>query len=213
MADNAIDMNQIRSYFAGKLEQHGATPRGVDWNSTVAQEIRFSQLAKVIYPAGKPFSLLDYGSGFGSYYDYLISQKALVERYFGFDIVEGMVVKGREMHAGMAGVEFFSKDEDLTPCDYVVASGIFNIKLDTPQDTWTEYVIKTLTRMDELAIRGFSFNLLTKYSDADHMRPDLYYADPGLLFDVCKRRFSKNVAILHDYDLYDFTIIVRKQLD
>ena len=77
MADNAIDMNQIRSYFAGKLEQHGATPRGVDWNSTVAQEIRFSQLAKVIYPAGKPFSLLDYGSGFGSYYDYLISQKAL----------------------------------------------------------------------------------------------------------------------------------------
>jgi hypothetical protein len=45
MAEQAIDMNQIRNYFAGKLEQHGATPRGVDWNSTGAQELRFSHLA------------------------------------------------------------------------------------------------------------------------------------------------------------------------
>jgi hypothetical protein len=213
MVDSAIDMDRIRSYFADKLLQHGATPRGVDWNSTGSQETRFSQLAKVINQPGKPFSLLDYGSGFGSFYDYLISQKAVVEKYAGFDIVESMVAKGSEMHAGMKGVEFFSKDEDLPQCDYVVASGIFNIKLDTPQDVWTEYVIKILSRMNELAIRGFSFNLLTKYSDAEFMRPDLYYADPGQIFDVCKRKFSRNVAILHDYDLYDFTVIVRKQLD
>ena len=52
MTEQPIDMNQIRNYFAGKLEQHGATPRGVDWNSTGAQDIRFSQLAKVIDPTG-----------------------------------------------------------------------------------------------------------------------------------------------------------------
>ena len=213
MADSTIDMNQIRSYFAGKLEQHGATPRGVDWNSTDSQETRFSQLAKVINHPGNSFSLLDFGSGFGSFYDYLISRKAAIKKYVGFDIVEGMVVKGRQMHSATTGVEFFSKDEDLRCCDYVVASGIFNIKLDTPQDDWTEYVIKTLSRMNELATRGFSFNLLTSYSDAEFMRPDLYYADPGLIFDVCKRSFAKNVAILHDYGLYDFTVIVRKQLD
>ena len=74
-------------------------------------------------------------------------------------------------------------------------------------------LLKPFTRMNELADRGFSFNFLTKYSDADHMRPDLYYADPGFIFDVCKRRFSRNVAILHDYDLYDFTVVVRKKLD
>jgi hypothetical protein len=213
MEENSIDMNQIRSYFAGKLELHGATPRGVDWNSTDSQEIRFAQLSKVIPDLEKPFSLLDFGSGFGSYYDYLITQKAAIVKYIGFDIVEGMVVKGREMHSGMTGVEFSSKDEDLSPCDFAVASGIFNIKLDTLHDEWTDYVIKTLSRMNELSTRGFSFNLLTKYSDSDHMRPDLYYADPGMIFDVCKRKYSRNVAILHDYDLYDFTVIVRKQLD
>jgi hypothetical protein len=27
---------------------------------------------------------------------------------------------------------------------------------------------------------------------------------------LCKRRFSRNVALLHDYDLYEFTVLVRK---
>jgi len=43
------------------------------------------------------------------------------------------------------------------------------------------------------------------------MREDLYYADPCFIFDYCKRNFSRNVALLHDYELYEFTIIVRKQ--
>jgi hypothetical protein len=213
MTNQPIDMNQIRSYFAGKLEQHGATPRGVDWNSNGAQDTRFLQLSKIIDHPERPFSILDYGSGFGSFYDFLLTRNIKPQSYVGFDIVEGMVTKGRELHPGDAGVEFSSTDDGLPVCDYVVASGIFNIKLETDYETWTEYTIKTITRMNDLADRGFSFNLLTKYSDADHMRPDLYYADPGYIFDVCKRKFSRNVSILHDYDLYDFTVIVRKKLD
>jgi hypothetical protein len=42
------------------------------------------------------------------------------------------------------------------------------------------------------------------------MRNYLYYADPCALFDLCKRRYSKHVALLHDYGLYEFTILVRK---
>jgi len=41
------------------------------------------------------------------------------------------------------------------------------------------------------------------------MRPDLYYADPRLYFDYCKRNFSRHVALLHDYGLWEFTVIVR----
>jgi hypothetical protein len=67
-----------------------------------------------------------------------------------------------------------------------------------------------LDNIDRLSRRGFSSNFLTKYSDEDKMRNDLYYADPLFLFDYCKRKFSRNVALLHDYGLYDFTILVRK---
>jgi hypothetical protein len=43
------------------------------------------------------------------------------------------------------------------------------------------------------------------------MKPHLYYADPCDLFDLCKRRFSPQVTLLHDYGLYEFTILVRKR--
>jgi hypothetical protein len=44
------------------------------------------------------------------------------------------------------------------------------------------------------------------------MQKHLYYADPCAIFDLCKRRYSRNVALLHDYGLYEFTIVVRKDL-
>jgi hypothetical protein len=43
------------------------------------------------------------------------------------------------------------------------------------------------------------------------MRADLFYADPCVYFDLCKRRYSRQVALLHDYGLYEFTLIVRKE--
>jgi hypothetical protein len=31
------------------------------------------------------------------------------------------------------------------------------------------------------------------------------------LFDLCKRRYSKHVALYHDYGLYEFTVVVRRE--
>ena len=54
--------------------------------------------------------------------------------------------------------------------------------------------------------------MLTRYSDEEYIekRPELYYGDPCFFFDYCKKHFSRNVALLHDYEIYDFTILVRK---
>jgi hypothetical protein len=81
-------------------------------------------------------------------------------------------------------------------------------------EAWREFTVQTLQRMNQLCSKGFSFNMLTSYSDADRMaqRPDLYFGDPCFYFDYCKRNFSHNIALLHDYGLYDFTILVRKDI-
>jgi hypothetical protein len=94
--------------------------------------------------------------------------------------------------------------------DYGVASGIFNVRLQTDDASWAAYIESALKELDQTSTLGFAFNCLTSYSDADRMRADLYYADPCRMFDLCKRRFSKRVALLHDYGLYEFTIVVRK---
>jgi hypothetical protein len=107
------------------------------------------------------------------------------------------------------GVSFVSDADELGRSDYTVASGIFNVKLTTPDDTWQEYVLDTLRTMARLSAKGFAFNMLTSYSDPDKMRDDLFYGDPRFFFDYCKREYARNVALLHDYGLYEFTMIVR----
>jgi SAM-dependent methyltransferase len=202
------DLTGIRDYFAGRFREHGATPKGMDWNSLDAQNVRFDQLSRVT-DATEHYSLLDYGCGYGALYDFL-KAKGHDFSYTGFEIVEEMAEKGRHLHASEDDCTFTTRESELKPADYVVESGIFNIKLAADPQVWSEHVTATLKRMNALSRKGMAFNLLTSYSDPEFIRPDLYYADPCFYFDYCKIHFSRNVALLHDYQLYDFTILVRK---
>ncbi len=203
------DLSKIRRYFFKKFNEHGSTPMGMDWNSDESQRCRFEQIAKVINPE-ETYSIIDYGCGYGALFDYL-KEFGHGFSYSGFDIVEKMILEGKKIHAGISNCHFTTEESELIGADYVLESGIFNIKLDTDERCWTDHVISTINRMNELAKKGLAFNMLTKYSDPEYMRANLYYADPCFYFDYCKKTFSRNVALLHDYDLYDFTIIVKKE--
>lgn len=200
----------VRAYFDERIRAHGASPRGSDWNSSAAQEARFDQLLRVVAKPGE-FSLLDYGCGYGALADYLDAQGHSAD-YVGYDLLESAITTANEHHRGKPRRTFTADATSLGPVDYVVASGIFNFRGAESFEAWTEYVVQVLSEMNRLGRGGFASNFLTKYSDADRMRPDLYYADPLFLFDYCKRHFAKDVALLHDYSLYDFTLIVRKPL-
>ena len=203
-----VDYQKIKDYFLDHFQKFGPSPEGLNWNSVEAQEIRFKQLCKLI-DFSIPFSIIDYGCGFGSLIDFL-KQKGQNFIYTGYDIVEEMISKGRELHSSDVNCSFTSSEGEIPKSDYVVESGVFNVKQSNSEEVWTEYIINSLNKMHKLAEKGFACNFLTKYSDAEYMKPHLSYADPLFIFDYCKKNFSRNVALLHDYDLYDFTIIVRK---
>ncbi len=205
---NIPDSEKIRTYFDQRIQSHGTSAQGSDWNSIESQYLRFDQLVKVI-EADKPFSILDYGSGSGALLDYFNDRNFQAD-YYGYDILESAIELAREKYTKTERCHFTTKENSLPVCDYVIASGIFNYRGDQSYEIWTEYVVGTLQRMNELGRNGIACNFLTNYSDPEKMRSDLFYADPLFLFDYCKRNFSKNVALLHDYRLYDFTIIVRK---
>lgn len=209
-----IDETQkkLNEYFTEKLETFGATAKGVDYNGEQARQIRFAELVKIIDSA-KLFSMIDYGCGYGAMFEYLLA-KGWEFEYYGVDLIEKMVSAGREKYKEFSNARFTTAEKELPVADYLVAAGIFNIKLDSPYGEWQNFICETLPRMNALCSKGFSFNMLTKYSDTDRMaeRPDLFYGDPLFFFDFCKRNFSRNVALLHDYGLYDFTILVRKDV-
>ena len=134
-------LEKVSRYYSGKLEAHGATARGVDWNSTESQRMRFVQLLKIC-DCHVPFSINDYGCGYGALVDHL-SEGGYSFRYFGFDISSQMIAKAREFHSAMSQVSFLSEASALAPADYTVASGIFNVKLEASSTEWERYVLRT----------------------------------------------------------------------
>ncbi|MEO5328896.1 MAG: class I SAM-dependent methyltransferase [Magnetococcus sp. THC-1_WYH] len=199
---------EVADYYSEKLAQHGDTPRGVDWNGEESQKLRFDQLCKII-DARTWFSLNDLGCGYGALNDFLADRYSEVT-YSGFDVSASMVQSAERRHRGKSQARFVVTSEPDSVADYGVASGIFNVRLGHSDAEWRVYLEAMLDVLDRTSRLGFSFNCLTSYSDADKMRDSLYYADPCALFDLCKRRYSRNVALLHDYGLYEFTILVRK---
>jgi SAM-dependent methyltransferase len=200
-------LQHVEKYYSEKIATFGRTPQGADWKSAESQAVRFDQLLRLICPDG-PFTINDYGCGYGALVDYL-ADRGHHFRYRGFDICETMIAEARQSHEQRSYCEFSSEKSLLSPADYTVASGIFNVKLDTPESEWLEYILATLREFAGLSRRAFAFNALTSYSDPEFMRPNLYYANPLPLFDYCQKNFSRMVSLLHDYPLYEFTIVVR----
>ncbi len=202
-------LHTVDSYYSQKVKTFGADHRGVDWNSLESQYVRFEQLLKLHNHPGK-FSLNDYGCGYGALATY-IRERGFQFTYRGFDISEAMIQKATEIFGNSPDCAIFSDPDQLEVADYSVASGIFNVKMDFEPERWKAYILDTLQTLAAKSRVGFAFNMLTSYSDADRMRLDLFYGDPLFFFDYCKRTFSRHVALLHDYGLYEFTMIVRLQ--
>lgn len=201
-------LQSVANYYSDKLARFGATPRGVDWNSAESQELRFSQLS-LLLPPSVPFSVNDLGCGYGAMLEFLADRGYRVD-YRGFDISPDMVRVARELHRERRDATFFNASRPETPADFSVASGIFNVRIGFTDTEWTAYVDSTLDELNRASRCGFAFNCLTSYSDSDRRRPDLYYGDPCRFFDRCVTRYARSVNLLHDYGLFEFTIIVRK---
>jgi SAM-dependent methyltransferase len=204
-------LTEIADYYTNKLAEYGETPRGVDWNGEESQLCRFEQLCKMInVDTVSHFSINDLGCGYGALYDFLASKYKNFS-YSGIDVSENMIKAATERHKNKPQARFVLSSEPDQVTDFGIASGIFNVRMDRSDDEWISYLEITLDRLDKTSRVGFAFNCLTSYSDKEKMRDYLYYANPCTLFELCKRRYSRNVALLHDYGLYEFTILVRKQ--
>lgn len=193
------------SFFSRKFSEHGSSPMGLDFNSVESQQIRFIQIYELLIKDNR-FSLNDFGCGLADFYKFLKKRKKNFI-YYGYDINKDYIKYAKSKYPKL---KIFNSMTIKYRSDYSIASGVMNLKLSASLVDWEKYIIDTLNLLNKKSIKGFAFNMLTKYSDKEKMRKDLYYGDPLFYFDYCKKYFSKNVRLAHDYDLYDFTILVRK---
>lgn len=199
---------RVEKYYSGRLREHGPSARGVDWNSAESQLLRFDQLLRCLEPAGR-FTVNDFGCGYGELACHL-ARRGFDFSYVGFDVSTAML-DAAKVHVGdLSNCTFTGDLEQLPVADYTVASGLFNVKLATSVAHWEEYMWETIALLDANSRDAFAFNVLTAHSDADRMRADLFYADPAKVLDRCIRTLSRHSALVHDYGLYEFTVVVRR---
>lgn len=207
----------IARYYECKLNEHGPTPKGVDWNGQTSQQLRFTQLLNILKPEhrlnmGTPATLNDLGCGYGALLSFMDKSGFEID-YEGIDVSAAMIRSAQDIHGEKAQAKFKLGSSCDRIADYSIASGIFNVKQETPTPDWEQFIYRTLENLDNHSRHGFAFNCLTSYSDAEKMKPHLHYCNPENMFRHCKLQFSRHVALLHDYGLYEFTILIRKQLD
>lgn len=198
----------VAAYYAGKLREHGATPRGVDWADAASHRVRHEQFLHLLGEDRKA-SIADLGCGYGDFLAFLRAA-GFTGPYTGYDLAQTMLDEARRIHGQGADRQWRLSAVPLAEADYVIASGIFNVKRSIDAESWLQYVLETIDAMAAMARKGLAFNLLTAHSDPEHMRRDLYYGDPAFFLDHCAGRFGRRVGLVQDYGLYEFTLWVRK---
>jgi SAM-dependent methyltransferase len=206
-SDNVFEA--VRAFYSSQIVTEGPTPAGVDWPDEYRQRSRFRELARLFPTDGHRFSLLDYGCGYGAMLSYIREQDFNCE-YRGFDISDEMIDAARRLMPELRE-SFSSRIEHHRRFDFVVASGVFNVKLMADMEVWERNIWQVVDFINEISTCGFGFNVLSAWRESRRKRDLLYYGDPGAFLNRCAQ-YSPNVALLHDYDLWDFTILVRKNL-
>lgn len=215
MSDEKVRMEEALSGVAGlyseNLKHHGLASRSVGWKDQESHFLRFEKLVQVIdvQPGTQNVTVNDLGCGYGAMFKYLDELPSLeLAGYYGYDISDEMLAAAKKFIADPR-LQLVKSPKVIHEADFSFVSGTFNVRMEASDEAWTAYVKDTLMNLADKSRKGLAFNLLTTY--VDWKQEDLYYADPFMFFDFCKRNISRYVSLLHDYPLFEWTMLVRKE--
>lgn len=206
---NDKHLEKIKKLYDDNIKTYGIDSKSVGWKSLDCQLLRFNILTRSFQINSQPFfTVNDLGCGYGAMFTYLSETfPNNLTSYYGYDISDNMLDEAKK-HTIDSRAMFIKSSITTKSADFSFVSGTFNVKYDSSDDAWCDYIKNTLLQISEKSKRGFSFNLLSNY--VDWKEPHLYYGDPLFFFDFCKKNISKKVNVIHDYPLYEWTISVLK---
>jgi SAM-dependent methyltransferase len=207
------DFASIDKLYTNNLAEYGPDSRAVGWNSRESQMLRFNKLNKILPKNSEPISINDYGCGYGAHLSHLLENGWSVSKYNGYDVSSEMLNMLRASHSAVNTevINVINSSKVSTYADYSLVSGTFNVLSETSIENWENFIKSTLLDLKKFSKKGFSFNLLSTY--VDWQKDGLYYADPKEWFHFCKTQISSKVTLIHDYDLFEWTILCRLESD
>ena len=196
------DVNEYIKRYTERFLEFGYSPETLGWGKNGKQNIRFSVLANDAIKENA--SVLDIGCGFADLYSFM-REKSWKGNYHGIDIVPVLINKAKEHYPNIKLENKDFSNDHLNKSDYVIASGIFNAKLN--EELNEQYIEKSLVRMFELCNKAVCVDFMSTY--VDFKKLGAWHTSPEWAFSIAKK-ISKRVVLRSDYMPYEFTLIIYK---
>ena len=202
-------LDGVRRYYGAKYREFGDTARGMDWKDRASQYLRFARISRHVDWALEP-SVLDVGCGNGELLAFC-RERGLALRYRGLDVCEEMVATCRRRFGPESAT--LGSTADLAGSgerfDYVVASGTFNVKQDTPAARWRRYLHQSIGEMYDTCRIATIWNMMTPLVDERYDR--LYYPSFDEVGELATGCGTRRFVIDHGYPLYEMTVALFKE--
>jgi len=198
-----IDTKEVASIYNLRFDKHGRDIKTLGWGSESSQRLRFEVLLQGLKPKGK--TILDVGCGLGDLIPFLEDCTGGDFSYIGIDIADKLVDNARLMH-GEKKTKFYVGDIfsiKLPSVDISVLSGALSCKVHGIE----HYALETMNQMYSLSKETACLNFMTKYVDFELEKNQHYW--PEQVFAHAKK-ICKNVRLIHDYPMFEFTIQLSK---
>lgn len=199
-------VSSVVEHYERCLDTDGDQGQLVGWRDSPSQLRRFEVIHRLMGEATYA-SVCDFGCGLGEFRRFL-RQNGSAATYIGVDASEQMIAQATEASTLDEGDGFHVGSSPMQ-ADMVIASGIFNVRLEIDNRYWWNYLSSTVRSMWSSASIGVVFNVLSTESDVSKRKADLFYASPIEILSFCLG-FSPDVRMAHHYGLFDMTFAIFK---
>jgi len=200
------DLEPIKEHYRRQIAEHSDPARACSWRDEDVALRNFAAVSQVFAHETQPFSVYEVGCGFATLRDFLGEHFPLAA-YRGSDLLPEMIerAKARDSAADVEQRDILV-DPPAERFDYVLISGLFNLRMENEDAAWFGFVKKMLRSAFAFAEKGLASNFLTSY--VDFKREYGYYQNPGAIFDFAQRELSRFSEIRHSYYPWEFTLFV-----
>jgi SAM-dependent methyltransferase len=198
------DKQEYIERYTNRLNIFGYSPETLGWGKNGRQDIRFSVLSQSIINT-PDCSVLDIGCGFADLYTYLLNN-GWKGRYVGVDLVPSLLKVAKEKNSDLELYNYdIEQSKVLGKFDYVVASGIFNAKLNDADNQ--QHIINSLTCMMEIANKMICVDFMSTY--VDFQKEGSWHTDPAWLVNQINK-LTKRFSLRYDYMPFEFAVFLHK---
>lgn len=205
-----FDSTAVYNFFNENYKKYGYSEKSLAWNKG-KQNVRFEQLIKNLHMY-EEMKIFDIGCGFGDFNKYLSIKGYKNYCYKGVDLVEGFVETAQNIYKDCKNFSFECADfldmQIDEKYDYVIGSGIFNLKMYQVDNYENIYNVikKSLAICKPDGAVAFDF----QSDKVDYIASDIaFHNSPERILEIAYR-FSRNVILDNSYMPFEFLLVIFK---